>query len=191
MDEETIKQYQDIYKFNKPIYAKGAKPNMPKINKTYLFVQNDGAIYIGTVIKSKGLYTYTIRIEKNINNILEVAEGNETQILIKYTDPGEEMFLWAEIPNYDSVDNLSEHLSMMNVNKKRKIDDFLIKEALKEDNDSRSIQTNNNSSRGPVVNVKRKHNRSTGSRTGIGGKGRKKTKRNRNKNRKCKTHRKR
>lgn len=234
MDEETIKQYQEICKFEDITWANTANDDflkLPQKEQTYFFVETNGAIYIGTVLKKTGVNSYITRIEKNINNKLKVADGNETQILIEKTDPGKKMFLWAKIPNYnnikedinnklkvkegntigikpeekivtvveisnnDSIDNLVDELSTLTVNNKQKINDFLNNKALKEDedyddddyNELKSI--NNNSSRGPVVKVQRKHKRITGSR--FGGKGRKKTKRNKNKNKKRKTHRKR
>ena len=195
MDDETLKEYQKIYKFeDKDITWANIKPikNIPIKDKTYFFVETDGAIYIGTVLNRVGLYYYTIRIEENINNILKNKKGDIIKILINYINPAEKMVMWAIIPNYDSVDNLLDELSTLTVNNKQKIDEFLINKSLEEDEEdnysSRSIPRNNN--RKDQFNIKTIiHNRHTGLR--FGGKGRKKTKRNKNKNKKRKTHKKR
>lgn len=186
MDEETIKQYQKKYNFSDEDITwantniKIPVKNFPIINTTYFFVQTDGAIYIGTVSKRKGAYYYTIHVEENINNILENKKGDIIKILIKYTNPAEKMVMWAKIPNYDSVDNLLDELSTLNLNKEQKINEFLNKESQKEDDDSRIIPTNINLSRSSYAKKERTTNITTGRRFG----GRKKTKRNKNKKRK-------
>lgn len=198
MAEETIKQYQKDYKFEDKdiIWAHTANANnskLPTKGKTYFFVQSNGAIYIGKVLQRKGLCVYKTYIETNINNILKVNKNKEADIYIDYKNPENNMIMWAEISNYNSVDNLLDELSTLNLNKEQKKNEFLIKKSLEEDeedNDSRLIQRNNNRKYqfNPITRI---HNRITGSRTGIGGKGRKKTKRNKNKNKKRKTHKKR
>lgn len=193
-NEETIKKYLSDYKIINPIYTKNKIQirEFPEENKTYLFVQTDGAIYIGTVTTRRGTFLYTIRIEENINNLLQNIIQGTIQILIKYLDPSEKMFMWGEIPGY-SENKLSNIFSTLDINKqnKQKIQEFLINEAKKEDDDDTSLNgsilmsKNNDLKRSFSIKPSTINKEGRGKRF-IGG--RKKTKKNKNKKRK--THKK-
>jgi len=165
MDEETIKEYQGKYGFTNEniIWTKTSKfVDLPKIGQTYFFIQTDGAIYIGTVLKTQGLNVYITRIEKNINNILEVEKGKETKLIIDYradvrnnnTNQNQNIIMWAEIPKYDSADDLSNDLNNLSLDKKEKINEILIKESQELDDIPLNILTNNNQARSPPVKKK-------------------------------------